>query len=417
LITKYNIGSITITGGNADAGIQLINDLRANLKVPVYVTTESENAFNLPFDSSTPIPLPSTFIHANDHKLLTSTISALSGIYHELGVNGAFYNPMELQYSEIGLNYVCKLGEEGKTLFENFTLEYYQNNIVGNTDFHFNFSDDFAFSPKLLDTWNANTWQKKIDEINLDWKDINHAQSIVTIRSLPDFPEREAIYFNKKIIRPLFWKHLQFGGILSADFDVIKKNQLSKKDDATIRTLLKIGADKIVLSSDVDIAYTALMDGLDERFFRQNEIKEKVRRVLRLKFQTGLAERKSIFHNQFALKSGNPDLLAYSYQVYSKASRLDGRQAGINEDEVMTIPFPNLETTNFASLSLGFNELKTFQETLEKYAPFVHYMLPDVAFNPYDLNILSRQLVQFENVIIGLHTSGLVSLDQTVLNF
>ena len=410
VITKYHFGSITITGGNADVSIQLINNLRANLKVPVYVTAESENSLNLPFQSSKPVPLPSTFIQANDRKLLASTISTFSNIYHDLGVNGTFYNPMELRYSETGLEYICKLNEEGKSLFRNFSLAYYQNDIVANTDFHFKFSDDFAFSPKLLDTWNANTWRDKLSEINSEWKGINHAQSIITIRSLPDFPENEAAYFNKKIIRPLFWKHLQFGGILSSDFDAIKKNQLTKNDEATIRTLLKIGSDKIVISADAEMAYSAIMDGLDERFFRQNEIKEKVKRMLRLKYQAGLSERKSINNDHLEYKLENPDLTKFSYQVYSKAVKT-------SEDGEKLMPFPKLEKTNFASLCLGFSELKTFQETLEKYAPFVHYMLPDVAFDPYDLKILSEQLVQFDNVIIGLHTGGLIALDQTVLNF
>jgi len=66
---------------------------------------------------------------------------------------------------------------------------------------------------------------------------------------------------------------------------------------------------------------------------------------------------------------------------------------------------------------LGFSESKVFQETLGKYAPFVHYMLPDIAFNPYDFNILSEQLAQFDNVIVGLHTKGLKEIDNSVLSF
>lgn len=410
IISKYHIGSITITGGNADASVQIINYLRTNLKVPVYVTAERENSLTLPFESTTPVPQPSTFIQAGDNKLLTSTISVLSNIYHELGVDAVFYNPMELLYSETGLDYICKFDKEGASLFRNFSLGYYQNDIVANTDFHFKFSDDFAFSPKLLDTWSGNSWREKVAGINTDWKNINHTQSILTIRSLPDFPENEAAYFNKKIIRPLFWKHLQFGGILSSDFDAIKKNQLTKKDEATIRTLLKIGSDKILISSDAEMAFSALMDGLNQRYFRQNEIREKVKRVLRLKFLAGLSERKCINSDHFEYKLKNPELIKLSYQVYSKAVKT-------SDDRENLMPFPKLEATNFASLSLGFSELKTFQETLEKYAPFVHYMLPDVAFDPYDLNILSEQLVQFDNVIIGLHTTGLIALDQTLLNF
>ncbi len=410
VITKYNIGSISITGGSANVSIQLINELQAILKVPIFITSESENSLNLPFESALPMPLPSTFLQANDKKLLTSTINTLSNIYGELGINGVFYNPMELRYSDSGLNLICKFDDDGGVFYNDFSFEYNRNNVITNTDFHFNFSDDFAFSPKQLDTWNANAWREKVSRINSDWKKLNHPQSVITIRSLPDFPSNEAIYFNKKIIKPLFWKHLQFGGILSSDFDEIVKNQLTRNDEQTIKTLFKIGSDKIVISSESEMVHSALMNGLNDKYFRQNEIKEKVKRILRFKYQAGLSKRKRISEYHIDYKLDNPDLTKISYQVYTKATN-------IQEDGSKLMPFPHLETTNFASLSLGFTKIKTFQETLEKYAPFVHYMIPDMAFDPYDVNILTDQLVHFENIIIGLHTTGFVELDESVLHF
>lgn len=410
VISKYHIGSVTLTGGNVEAGVQLINALQNILKAPVYVSTENNNALSLPYESSTPLPLPSTFLRANDAKLLTSTIATLSGIYHELGVDGVLYSPMELRYSETGFDYVCKLDEGGRSLFREYSLRYHQNNIVTNTDFHFSFIDNFEFSPKLLKTKNGNAWREIIHRIKEDWKDINKAQSIITIKSLPEFPETEAIYFNKKIINPLFWKHLQFGGILSSDFDAIIENNWPNEHDAAVRSLLKIGSDKIVISSDVERTISAIRDGLENRFFRQNELREKVKRVLRFKMQAGLSEQKNIDNTNLLSKLKNPDLQKISYQVYSKAVKT------IESGEKL-MPFPNLELTNFASLCLGFTELKTFQETLEKYAPFSHYALQDVNLDSYDLKILSEQLVEYKNIIIGLHTTGLISLDQTLLHF
>ena len=409
VITRYHIGSITITGGSVMASVQLINNLRTNLKVPIYVTAENTGSFGMPFDSSGKLPLPSTFLAANDSKLLAATIAELSAIHHQLGINGAFYTPMEVEYEEEGLNYVSKV-EGGKLMFGDLLKLYHQNNIVPNTNFHFNFSNDLAFSSKLPESWNLNTWQEKMNAVLSEMKDKNYAQSIVTIKSLPDFPEGEAFYFYKKVVNPLFNKQLEFRGILSSDFDAINETQSSKNDKATIRTLLKIGSDKIVISSRPDMAYSAILFGLEKRFFRQNEIKEKVKRLLRLKYQSGLSRPKVVGVEYLTSKLDNPELRQLSYQVYSKA-------VNTSKEGNSRLPFPNLNSTNFASICLGFSEIKTFQETLEKYAPFVHYMLPDISFNPYDLSILSEQLVQFDQVIIGLHTSGLVALDQSLLNF
>lgn len=410
VITKNNVGSITITGGDVEASIQLINALQNMLKVPVYVTIESNNTLTLPFESSSPLPLLTTYIQANDDKLLKSTISTLSGIYHDLGINGVSYNPMELRYSKIGLDYRCKIDRKGRSLFGDYSQKYNQNNIVANTDFYFDLLDDFADSPKSLSNKSNQDWRKIISTIQADWRKINKSRSIITLKSLPEFPETEAIYFNKKIINPLFWKHLQFGGILSSDFDAINKNPLSKTNETKIRTLLKIGSDKIVISSGTDLAVSAIREGLENRFFRQNELKEKVKRVLRFKLQAGLSEQKIIPYTSVSNKLEKADFNKISYQVYSEA-------VNTVENGEKSMPFLNLENTNFASLSLGYSSLKTFQETLEKYAPFSHYMISDVYFDPYDLNILSEQLEKYENIIIGLHTTGLISLDHSLLNF
>ena len=187
------------------------------------------------------------------------------------------------------------------------------------------------------------------------------------------------------------------------------KNTYSNNEQ-TIRTLFKIGSDKIVLSSNFEAVHSALIAGMRERFFRQNEIKEKVKRILRLKYHAGLSEQKIISENHIAYKLDNPNLSKINYQVYTKAAK-------IHDKTNKLIPFKDLESTNFASLSLGFTDIKAFQETLEKYAPFVHYMIPGMALDPYELNNLSEQLVHFENVIIGLHTTGYVELDEAMLNF
>ena len=318
VITRYHIGSITITGGSVMASVQLINNLRTNLKVPIYVTAENTGSFGMPFDSSGKLPLPSTFLAANDSKLLAATIAELSAIHHQLGINGAFYTPMEVEYEEEGLNYVSKV-EGGKLMFGDLLKLYHQNNIVPNTNFHFNFSNDLAFSSKLPESWNLNTWQEKMNAVLSEMKDKNYAQSIVTIKSLPDFPEGEAFYFYKKVVNPLFNKQLEFRGILSSDFDAINETQSSKNDKATIRTLLKIGSDKIVISSRPDMAYSAILFGLEKRFFRQNEIKEKVKRLLRLKYQSGLSRPKVVGVEYLTSKLDNPELRQLSYQVYSKA--------------------------------------------------------------------------------------------------
>jgi CubicO group peptidase (beta-lactamase class C family) len=154
------------------------------------------------------------------------------------------------------------------------------------------------------------------------------------------------------------------------------------------------------------------MEAIEGREFRRNEIREKVKRNLRLKYECGLVrDTRTIVYDDHAVRRlQEPRLRSYSYQIYERASK-----SSLGTKSVL--PIVDVEQHTFASLSLGYSKSKVFQETLEKYAPFVHYMLPDAAFNPYDLDNIARQLRQFDYVIIGLHTNDLVSLDQNTIDF
>ncbi|MCG8311498.1 MAG: serine hydrolase [Cytophagales bacterium] len=409
-INANHIGSVTISGGSVEASAALLNKLNATLKVPVFVSAENRFSFNFPFDSSPIIPKPATFEKSGDPRLLKNGIEILADIYSELGISGISYSPYFLRFSESGLSYNKTTGIDSNNLLGNLNALYRQNNIVPNLDFYFSFTNSPAFSPKSFDTWNSNAWKQNIYQAKKRWEKHNISTSIITIKSLPEFPEEACVSFYRKIINPLFWKQLQFGGILSSDFDAITSGNLTKENDEIIRSLIKIGSDKIVLSDDAGGAFNALMKGLDQHMLKQNEIKNKVKRILALKIQAGLLKFKHLNENNLVSKINNPELRKLSYEVYSKSLKLKDTTGKL-------LPFRDLRDINFASLVLGFSELKTFQETLGKYAPFVHYMLPDVAFDPYDLDILSEQLIQFDHVIIGLHTDGFVELDQSVSNF
>jgi CubicO group peptidase (beta-lactamase class C family) len=165
-----------------------------------------------------------------------------------------------------------------------------------------------------------------------------------------------------------------------------------------------------VVSENVAMVYNTISYSIQSQYFRKGEIRDKVKNVLQHKIRHVPAAPKEIPNGATFSKVNSPNMLNLSYQVYSKAYTVKRKGKKL-------MPFPELENTNFASLVLGFSESKTFQETLGKYAPFVHYKLPDVSFDPFDLQILSDQLSQFDNVIIGLHTTGLLELDQSLLKF
>jgi CubicO group peptidase (beta-lactamase class C family)/beta-glucosidase-like glycosyl hydrolase len=411
LISTYHIGAITLTGGDAAATIKLINRLKELENVPVFISSDNNQSLSFSFFQPMPMPSPETFNKASDPELLNEAFDVLADIYADFGVRSNTYNPFQASFSEAGFEIYDQSGNE-VNLFTNLPDLYAKHGMVISTDLHFSFLDDFAFSPKEMDNWNASEWKEKVIKGLAEWPKLNKPLSIINIKSLPDFPENEAEDFFKKVINPLFWKQLQYAGLLSVDYNSITQSPLQKDNSATVRKLLKIGADKIVTSTDIDVLHSALMKAIEDRDIRKNEIRDKVKRNLRLKYESGLSvdDHPLIYADHVTRKLHSPELRKISFMVYSKASEMV--VASKNE-----LPILDVTNSSFASLSLGYSESKTFQETLDKYAPFVHYIMPDAAFNPYDLNVIAPQLKQFDHIIIGLHTNDLLSFDQNTLDF
>ncbi len=411
IIIKYNIGAITISGGDADATIRLIQKLREKEFVPIYISSENDQSLKLPFNQAMPVPDPGTFNMAGDQGLLENTMGILAEIYKDFGINCHSYNPLRASFSEEGF-FVEDNSGFGNDLFKRMPQHYANYNMGFITDMQFALSDNFAFSPREMDSWSNSEWQDLISTNSPDWDLINSSISIINIKSLPDFPENEAHHFFKKVINPLFWKQLQFAGILSVDYNSIIQNPLQSQDQATVRKIFKIGADKIITSNDVDLVHSSLMSAVEERYIRKNEIKEKVKRNLRFKYECGLnkSEHHLVYPDHISMRLNEPELLKNNFLVYSKA--LDYHHA---EDGIL--PIMDVGNSSFASLTIGYTEQKVFQETLEKYAPFVHYMIPDPSFNPYDLEIIADQLKHFDQIIIGLHTNDLISFNPNVIDF
>ena len=412
LIDEYHVGAITLSGGDAAAALMLIDRIQHSGKVPLYISSDNDKWLSLPFHQQMQLPKPGTLAAANDTALFNATFGLLADIYEGFSIKSHSYNPYMVNFGDAGGLEIEIKNENTNQLFLDLPELYRKHHMATVTNFKFDFTGDDAYSPKSMEQWNASEWKKKISDELPAWEKINNELSILNLKTLPFYTENDAHLFNRKVISPLFWKHLQFAGLIAVDYNDIIARPDQLNEASTVRMLMKTGVDKIITSTEVGHVHASLLEALEGRSIKKNEIIDKVKRNLRLKYQTGIyAQSRPLIHeDHLLLKFQSPELAQNSYRVFLKATE-------ITDFENKHLPIRDVEHTSFASLYLGFATEKTFQETLEKYAPFVHYMVPDASFNPYDLDILSTQLRQFDRVIIGLHTSDLIAYDQSVMKF
>jgi CubicO group peptidase (beta-lactamase class C family) len=92
----------------------------------------------------------------------------------------------------------------------------------------------------------------------------------------------------------------------------------------------------------------------------------------------------------------SPQMMALDFELYEKAITV------INNKQDL-LPFRNLDTLSFASLSIGESQGNTFQQYLEKYTSFQHFAIArkDTSAGAYES--LLDKLARYKVVIIGLH--------------
>jgi len=406
-IREYNIGSITIAGGEPEAAATLIYRLNDLAKVPVFISVEQRQLSNLPFGQRSVIPLSTTFIDAGDPSLYSRGINRLAELLYEVSVNGAVYSPAGVTVMDNSVEWNGESPSEEKNFTDGFSGILSAHKLSTSIPVRFRFSDNFGFSPRNLnfDAFNISGADRaKLSQVNLPL-------TVLHIVDFPAFPENEAVLFQKKVMTPFLWKEWQFSGIIAADLDKISGARFTQPKMSDVRALLKSGVDKIIISADPGLVQNAILEGINTRFFRQNEISDKVKRILRLK--SGVVwnhDYSDESHGDISKFQSDNTLSEVAYRVFSAAPE-------IQELSSPFLPIDTILNKSFASLTIGQSSKSIFQEVLEKYAPMVHFSIPGLTLDRDRLDDLGNRLSNFDYVFVGLFTNDLLAFDQSIIQF
>ncbi len=405
-IHEFNIGSVTIAGGDPEAIALLIARMKRTMKVPLFVTVEQRQLSGLPFGAPSALPLTTTFHAAADENLFRSAIDRLAELFYSTDIDAVAYNPLSLAISDNGFSAVSEASSSGRSYTESFSSILAKHNLASTVSLRFQYGADPLFSPRSLDA----TYKSPTPDVKAALAALNHPLSILQIVDFPAFSESEATLFQKKVMTPLLWKEWQFSGIIAADLDRIAAARFVHPRMTDIRTLLKSGVDKIIVSADPGMVQLAILGGLSNRYFRQNEITEKVRRILHLKASAGRPGEATTEPMNYAAFSTDKQLNKIAYKVYMAAAQ-------IQETSNPFLPVLSLENVNFAALTIGQSTHRGFQESLEKYTSFVHFNIPGLTLDETRLEELENRLAGFDYVFVALFPNGLLAYDPSILRF
>lgn len=200
---------------------------------------------------------------------------------------------------------------------------------------------------------------------------------------------------SKKVVTDLLKKQMGYQGLIFTDALNMKgvTNHFSP-GLVDVKALLA-GNDVLLFSENVGKAIQAIKAAIKNGEITQEEIDERVRKILKAKFRVGLHKPTTLSTNNLIkdLKTPQTDLLI---------QRLFENAHTLAKNDKRLIPFQQLGQRNFGSLALGVKTLTGFQRMLGKYAPFEHHTLrKNDSQQSYDAKF--HALKDNSTVVVSLH--------------
>ncbi|MCG6185925.1 glycoside hydrolase family 3 N-terminal domain-containing protein [Maribellus maritimus] len=197
---------------------------------------------------------------------------------------------------------------------------------------------------------------------------------------------------SKKIITDYLKNEIGFSGFVVTD--AINMQGVRTQSGNAELEALKAGNDLIEFVPDLNKAIESVKNGIVRGELSTAEIDEKCRKILALKRWVNLNEYQPT------------DIKYLRHRLHSPYFEMTNRQLvkGAltvlkNTDNIL--PVEHLDSFRIASISIGSDNITTFQRTLEKYTVVDHYFLPKDA-SERDLSRLHVLMEDYNLVIAGI---------------
>ncbi len=405
-IKDYNLGGVTFFRGNAIEQAEKTNKWQTIAKVPLFISIDGEWGLGMRLNDAMSFPFQMTLGAINDTDLIYEMGRSIGRQCKTMGiqinfapvvdVNSNPANPIigmrsfsedKERVSQFGINYMKGLQDEGIIA----TAKHFPGH--GDTD-----SDSHLTLPLIKhDKTRLNELElypfKKLINAGLDGVMIAHLY-IPAIEKTPNV----ASTLSKPLTDSLLRNELGFKGLIVTDaLDMQGVRKYFKNGEIALMAL-KAGNDILLLPQDLPDAVKAIEKAVKNGEISKEFIRQKCRKILYYKYKTGLNKFKAINTANLVQE------LNKSEDVYLKRKLIENAITLVKNTSDI-IPLKRLDTLKIASISVGSDEITTFQKSLKRYSPV---LLQQIVKSPEDDNF-TAMLTRIKNknlVIIDFqHTS------------
>ena len=404
LVKKYNIGGLLFMQGGPVSQAKLTNFYQDLAKTPLLIAMDGEWGLGMRLDSTISYPRQMTLGAIRDNHQIYLMGEEIGRQMGRLGVHINFAPVVDINSNPANPVIGTRSFGEDK---ENVALKgiaYMKGleaqGVMANAKHFPGHGDTSTDSHHTLPIINHDLGRlhnvelypfKKLIDAGLRSTMVAHLY-IPALDSTPNLPST----LSRPVIHDLLQQQYGFQGLIFTDALNMKGVSAFYQPGALEIKALQAGNDVLLFPENVPAAVEAIKQALDKKEIKRQVIETKVKRILAAKYQAGLNHYKPANTDNLHAFLNRPEAQILKRTLFEKAIT-------IVKNENQSIPIKALDTTYFASLTIGPSAPNTFQKKLSKYAPFTHFT---ISKNQRSKDIYQRLLGKLENfnqVVVGLH--------------
>ncbi len=413
LIENYYVGGICFFKGTAPVLVDLVNQFQSISKVPLLMSMDAEWGLGMRMTDLISFPKQITLGAIEDNRLIYQMGKEMAAQMKDLGmhmnyapvldINSNICNPVinERSFSAnrkkvISKSFAYMQGlQDGGVLA---SLKHFPGH--GDTDM-----DSHIDLPTLLCT------RQRLDSVELyPFKaiiDFHPASVMVAHLNIPvlDSSANIPATLSSSIINNLLRTEYNYNGLIITD--ALEMKGVTKNFTAAeiVLKAFKAGNDLLLLSEDIPAAIAMLNAALTNGEISERELDEKVKRILKAKYQVGLSTPTLIQIDSNWQKQTNLKTYLLKETLYKKAFTL----ARDNGDLVPIRKTP----TKIISININGVPENMFQKRIQDYAEVCSYSLSNIS--QWNLDI-AADIAEADLVLISLHKLNYQEFKQYGLN-
>jgi len=210
-----------------------------------------------------------------------------------------------------------------------------------------------------------------------------------------DKTKNRASTLSPAIVQGLLKDSLGFKGL--AFTDALNMHGVSKYYETGEVDLLALlaGNDILLFSQDVGKAIEYIKKAVDKKKISEKEINERVKKVLQLKNWLGLNEFKPLSTDSLIAELNTEKAQLVRRKLVENAMTL-------LQNENQIVPLQGLSRLKLASVSIGENDITSFQKMLGNYAPVKHFSISNKPTKEEIIKLVN-DLKDYNLTIVGVH--------------